>query len=253
MTNTPLNPNRSFTPELLRHLDALDGSGDGILDLTRSDVQDALKAAGITDISSLDKWDGSRSRGKLNLMNIRNPTGAREGFSSRNTHFQNRTQSDTRAQVFATIVDARSEFAQNAIAETLADAGNWRDLSRSQYNSFFNDRGYDRQSNHLTRQLSRLKELRSESTNPQLTKTVDAYIEFLEHINQSHFSKPRNPRSAECRGTELLAKARIEASTLDDSYTRYGQHSWKAPKISKPCSMDLPPWPVSQKVAPARS
>ena len=117
-------------------------------------------------------------------------------------------------------MDARSEFAQNAIAETLADAGNWRDLSRSQYNSFFNDRGYDRQSNHLTRQLSRLKELRSESTNPQLTKTVDAYIEFLEHINQS-ISPNRETRQAQsAEALELLAKARIEASTLDDSYTQ---------------------------------
>ena len=174
MTSTQLNPNRSFTPELIRHLDALDGTGDGILDLTRTDVQEALKAAGITDINSLDKWDGSRTRGKLNLMNIKNPEGARDGFSSRNTYFQNRTQTNTRAQIFSTVVDARSEFAQAAIAETLADAGNWRDLSRSEYNTFFNDRGYDKRANTLTRQLSQLKEMRSESTDPQLTKTVDS-------------------------------------------------------------------------------
>ena len=124
MTSTQLNPNRSFTPELLRHLDALDGAGDGVLDLTRKDVQEALKAAGITDIHSLDKWDGNRTCGQLNLMNIKNPDGARDGFSSRNTYFQNRTQADTRSQVFSTITDARSEFAQAAIAETLADAGN---------------------------------------------------------------------------------------------------------------------------------
>ena len=132
MTATQLNPNRSFTPDLLRNLDALDGDQNGVLDLTRADVREALNAAGITDIDALDKWDGLRQRGQLNLMKVKNPENARDGFSSRNTYFQNRTDSNSRARVFSAVVDARSGAAQDAQVEKLADAGNWRDLTESQ-------------------------------------------------------------------------------------------------------------------------
>lgn len=219
MTATQLNPNGSFTPELLRNLDALDGDQNGVLDLTRTDVREALSAAGITDIDALDTWDGLTKRGQLNLMNVQNPADARDGFSSRNTYFQNRTDSSSRTRVFSAVVDARSEAAQNALVEKLADAGNWKNLSRTQYNTFFGERGYDRHDNHLTRQVSELKALQKEATDPQLVKTVDAYVAFLEHINQSISPKPQTRQEQSAQGLELLARARIEASTLSGEFT----------------------------------
>lgn len=219
MTATQLNPNRSFTPDLLRNLDALDGDQNGVLDLTRTDVREALNAAGITDIDALDKWDGLRQRGQLNLMKVKNPENARDGFSSRNTYFQNRTESTSRTRVFSAVVDARSGAAQDALVEKLADAGNWRDLTESQYNTFFGDRGYDRNDNHLTRQINDLKQLQAEATDPQLVKTVDAYVSFLSHINQSISANPETRQEQSAHGLELLAQARIEASSLSGEFT----------------------------------
>ncbi|MBT6180035.1 MAG: hypothetical protein HOI23_22525 [Deltaproteobacteria bacterium] len=219
MTATQLNPNQSFTPELLRTLDALDGDQNGVLDLTRTDVREALNAAGITDIDALDKWDGVRQSGQLNLMRVKNSGQARDGFSSRNTYFQNRTDASSRTRIFSAVVGARSEAAEQALVEKLADAGNWRDLTRTQYNTFFNNQGYDRGENHLTHQISALQELRTEARDPQLIKTVDAYVVFLEHINNSISANPEMRQAQSAQGLELLATARIEASTLSGDFS----------------------------------
>ena len=99
-------------------------------------MKETLAKAGITDTASLDKWDG-KFDGQIDLTKIRNPEGAKDWFSSSNTHFQNRTNKTSRNRVYQTIVGARDMGMDRRGSELSSEISDWSNLSRINYNKFF--------------------------------------------------------------------------------------------------------------------
>ncbi|MEE2959771.1 MAG: hypothetical protein VYA34_03430 [Myxococcota bacterium] len=228
MSNTRLNPTGDFDAKLLQKLDARDSNTDGVIkDLNSSEVKETLAKAGITDTASLDKWDG-KFDGQIDLTKIRNPEGAKDWFSSSNTHFQNRTNKTSRNRVYQTIVGARDMGMDRRGSELSSEISDWSNLSRINYNKFFKKGlGYNQASNPLTKKVAEIDTALLEMKDPAISEVLKKQSTFFKHINNSITNRASGRTDETAKAIELLAEMKTSVSKLGPEHAALKQQLTK--------------------------